>query len=514
MSIGGAEFFQQATLRISSTLEIQKALEDAFEFLSQHVPIETIALGYFDRESESIRTIANARLEGARYVWRGEGEETQLTQYLVELLLAPKEEPIVSILNQPSDLTDLAWLDAFPLLAEHSALSVKLDLQGNEVGVLLASASGLQRFSAEDAELLRSIREPVAIAMSNARRYQELLRIKDRIAEEQRALNADIKRALGTEVVGADFGLREVMEQVRQIAASSSPALLLGETGTGKEVIANAIHMASSRSQGPMISMQCGAVPDALLDSELFGHEKGAFTGALERKRGRFERADNGTLFLDEVGELSAEAQVKLLRVLQEQQLERVGGVETIKVNVRVIAATHRDLEQMVKDGTFREDLWYRLNVLPIRIPPLRLRREDVPSLVQYFVARKSREMNLPNVPRVSPDDLARLREYDWPGNVRELQNMVERALILSRDSELRFPALSNEPKRVSTVGDFSSMQALSTLDEVISTHIRSVLREVGGQVAGKGGAAEILQMNPSTLRFRMRKLGIKASKL
>jgi transcriptional regulator with GAF, ATPase, and Fis domain len=293
------------------------------------------------------------------------------------------------------------------------------------------------------------------------------------------------------------------------VAPSNSPALLLGETGTGKEVIANAIHMASPRSKGPMISMPCGAIPETLLDSELFGHEKGAFTGASERKRGRFERADGGTLFLDEIGELSPEAQVKLLRVLQERCFERVGGAETIEVDVRVIAATHRDLDKMVREMKFREDLWYRLNVLPIRIPPLRLRREDIPSLVQYFVERKAREMNLLRVPRISSHDLERLKAYDWPGNVRELQNIVERALILSRGDSLRFPDLASSRPDSEGQETAAASGAPRTMDEAVADHIRSVLDRVGWQVAGSGGAAELLDMNPSTLRFRMKKLGI-----
>jgi transcriptional regulator with GAF, ATPase, and Fis domain len=300
------------------------------------------------------------------------------------------------------------------------------------------------------------------------------------------------------------------MEQVRLIAPSGSPTLLLGETGAGKEVIANAIHMSSPRSKGPMITMQCGAIPETLLDSELFGHEKGAFTGASERKRGRFERADGGTLFLDEIGELSPEAQVKLLRVLQEHCFERVGGMKTIEVDVRVIAATHRDLDMMVREGKFREDLWYRLNVLPIRIPPLRLRREDIPSLVQYFVKRKAREMNLLRIPLVSSHDIERLKAYDWPGNVREVQNIVERALILSRGDSLRFPDLSaSHIERDNQMTSYSDTSSL-TMDEAMASHIRSVLERVNWQVAGKGGAAEILKVNPSTLRFRMKKLGVR----
>ncbi|MEM7584324.1 MAG: sigma 54-interacting transcriptional regulator [Acidobacteriota bacterium] len=357
--------------------------------------------------------------------------------------------------------------------------------------------------------MIQSLHQPFAIAMSNALRYQELARMRDLLIEDNRALSADIQRALGFEVVGADFGLRQVMEMVRQVAPSSSPALLLGETGTGKEVIANAIHAASPRSASPMISMQCGAIPETLLDSELFGHEKGAFTGAAERKRGRFERADGGTLFLDEIGELSPAAQVKLLRVLQEQCFERVGGTQTLRVDVRVIAATHRDLDKMVREGAFREDLWYRLNVLPIRIPPLRLRRQDVPSLVQYFVERKAREMSLPWVPRVANRDLERLSRYGWPGNVRELQNLVERALILSRGEQLSFPPLDSQEAASGDSSETPFVAPTLTLDEVMAAHIRAVLDRVDWQVAGAGGAAELLGMNPSTLRFRIKKLGI-----
>jgi transcriptional regulator with GAF, ATPase, and Fis domain len=258
-----------------------------------------------------------------------------------------------------------------------------------------------------------------------------------------------------------------------------------------------------------MISMQCGAIPEDLLADELFGHDKGAYTGALDRKRGRFERADKGTLFLDEIGELSLEAQVKLLRVLQDGCFERVGGTNTIEVDVRVIAATHRDLDKMVQEGNFREDLWYRLNVLPIRIPPLRLRREDIPSLVQYFVERKSQEMNLLRTPRISSHDIERLKAYDWPGNVRELQNIVERALILSRGDSLRFPDLTASHFPPERQRADSLPETVRTMDEAMADHIYLVLERVGWQVAGSGGAAELLDMNPSTLRFRMKKLGI-----
>ena len=512
MAVDENEFFREVTLRICGSLDIAEALSHVFDYIKKYIPADTIGLGYSDLDSGKINVVAKIAQKGVRYIWKDGTPEIALSNEQVEYVRTlPTDRPAVRIINGPDDHPDDPLHDMFPGLTSNSALFLRLDIHGEEFGALLMSAKGPDRYFPQDAELIEKIREPFTIAMINARRYEELMHMKNLLAEDNRALSADIKRTVGVEVVGADFGLREVMKQVRQIAPSSSPTLLLGETGTGKEVIANAIHTASPRSKEPMISLQCGAIPETLLDSELFGHEKGAFTGASERKRGRFERANGGTLFLDEIGELSPEAQVKLLRVIQEHCFERVGGTKTIEVDVRVIAATHRDLEKMVREGKFREDLWYRLNVLPIRIPPLRLRREDIPSLVQYFVKRKAREMNLLQIPQVDGHALERLKAYDWPGNVRELQNIVERALILSRGDHLRFPELGAGVQL--NVSQFSARKAESvlTMDQVIANHIRLVLERVDGRVKGKGGAAELLNMNPSTLRFRMKKLGIRS---
>lgn len=503
------EFFREVTLRICGTLDIDQALEEAFSYVRRHVPAETMGLGYTDLTTGEIRVVAKVAAEGGQFVWdvgqpsiplRGEGR-----QYVEE---EGRRAPDTLLVNRPDDQPP-GLIHLFPELARSSAVFLRLAIHDEEEGALLISARGADRYSNQHRQLLESIREPVTIAMVNARRYQELARLKQQLQDDHRALAEDVKRAVGAQVVGAEFGLRAVMEQVRKIASASSPTLLLGETGTGKEVIANAIHMASPRSSGPMISMQCGAIPETLLDSELFGHEKGAFTGASERKRGRFERAHGGTLFLDEIGELSPEAQVKLLRVLQERRFERVGGTRTLEVDVRVIAATHRDLASMVRDGSFREDLWYRLNVLPIRIPPLRLRREDVPSLVRHFVERKARELNLQSVPFVTGADLERLQRYDWPGNVRELQNVVERALILSSGGTLEFPPLESASSSAPAPASGRTGR-VRTLDEATAVHIRSVLETTRWKVSGPGGAAELLGLNPSTLRFRMQKLGIR----
>lgn len=507
MAVDPNTFFREMTLRICGDLDLDVALQGAFAYAAQVLPLDALALGFFEPEERAVRMIARVARDGARFIWDAPGDLVPLPPELAtgDWTAVPYD----NVVNRPDDLIVKSWLTVFPNLRTHSAMFLVLGGAGAMVGALVASVRGLGRYTPQHAALLESVREPFGVALSNARRYRELVRVKELLAEDNRALTADIKRATGVEVVGADFGLRAVMDQVRQIALSASPALLLGETGTGKEVIAHAIHMASPRARGPMISLQCGAVPDSLLDSELFGHEKGAFTGAAARKRGRFERADGGTLFLDEIGELRPEAQVKLLRVLQERRFERVGGTETIAVEVRVIAATHRDLSGMVRRGAFREDLWYRLNVLPIRIPPLRLRREDIPSLVQYFVERKVREMNLGRVPEIPADALDRLRAYDWPGNVRELQNIVERALILSRGGPLRFPDLTADTPAPAPRPHPQADRPARTLDEAMADHIRAMLRRTDGKIAGPGGAAEVLQMKPSTLRWRMKKLGI-----
>jgi transcriptional regulator with GAF, ATPase, and Fis domain len=514
MSIREIEFFREMILRVCGTLDIQKALSDAFAYLREHVPADTMGLGYNnleqdDRDEARMFVVAKVCIPGARYIWKDGLDEVCLAKEVVGYVgAAATDSPTVTIFNRIEDMP-LVLRQVFPGVETDSALFLRLEVQDGMPGFLLLSAKGSDRYSPKHASLLNSVRESLAIAMTNARRFREVMRLKDLLAEDNRALAADLKRSVGVEVVGADFGLRTVMEQARQVASSRSPTLLLGETGTGKEVIANAIHMASPRSVGPMISMQCGAIPETLLDSELFGYEKGAFTGATERRRGRFERAHLGTLFLDEIAELSPGAQVKLLRVLQERKFERIGGVETLEVDVRVIAATHRDLEKMVREGRFREDLWYRLNVFPIRIPPLRLRREDIPSLIRHFVERKAKEMNLSRIPGVSEHDMERLKLYDWPGNVRELQNVVERALILSYGDTLFFSDFVFPRTSTQSIESGQEEGPFLSMEEAIAAHIRAALEKTRWKVSGPGGAAELLDMNASTLRFRMQKLGI-----
>ena len=311
----------------------------------------------------------------------------------------------------------------------------------------------------------------------------------------------------GRSMVGDSPALRRVLEQIDRVAPTDSTVLIRGETGTGKELVARAIHDRSNRRERALVKINCAALPRELVESELFGHEKGSFTGATQQRHGRFEIADGGTLFLDEIGELPLEAQVKLLRVLQEREFERVGGAQTLKVDVRIVAATNRDLQSHVATSSFRSDLYFRLNVFPILVPPLRERRADIPRLVERLAATAARRMGR-TFTSVSPGFLERARSYDWPGNIRELENLVERALIMSNDGTLEAQHLSFELDN--SDGPVAPMPTRATLEDVERAHIRSMLAQTGWRIEGEQGAAALLGLNPSTLRGRIRKLGIR----
>jgi transcriptional regulator with PAS, ATPase and Fis domain len=344
----------------------------------------------------------------------------------------------------------------------------------------------------------------------NAEKKLEEAKLKE---EDNRYLHRELYRLTGDTIIGESFGLKDVMQKAQIASKVDSPVLLLGETGAGKDVIANAIHYSSVRKEGPFIKINCGAIPESLIDSELFGHEKGAFTGAISQKRGCFERAMKGTLFLDEIGELPPEAQVRFLRVLQDKVIERVGGTTSIELDIRIIAATNRDLKEMLVSKEFREDLWFRLNVFPVYIPPLRERRLDIPALLQHFIEKKAGELKLNNIPEVLPDAIEMLVEYNWPGNVRELQNIVERELILNPVGPLKFSSFQTNMVIREAPSTPASSWKSDKLDDVISQHIETVIAKTEGKIHGKDGAAELLGINASTLRNRMNKLGIKYKK-
>ena len=384
------------------------------------------------------------------------------------------------------------------------------------IGFLLAHTNEKDRHTREYAYLWGLINRPPDISPA-LNRQSEPARLKDGLAHDTRHFRPGPQRSRETEIVGADFGLKETMEQVYKVAPLPSPVLLTGETGTGKEMLARAIHRLSSRSGGPFIAVNCGAIPESLLDSELFGHKKGAFTGALNERKGRFERADKGTIFLDEVGDLSARAQVRLLRVLEEKEIERVGGSRPIKINARIVSATCKNLEKLVAEGVFRDDLYYRLSVFPIDIPPLRERKADIPALVEHLVERKAREIGL-RAPKLAPGSFDRLLQHEWPGNVREVANVVERALIRFSGQQFLFfddvmsPLARVDQNRFTALPLYAGCEAIGqpvSLNEIRAHHIARVLEMTGGKIEGTDGAAQLLGMHPSTLRNRMRKLKI-----
>ncbi|GBC61334.1 Fis family transcriptional regulator [Desulfonema ishimotonii] len=499
-------FFHEGTLRICGSLDIDEVLQDCYAFLKQFMPVNGILMSIYESEISAVRIIAFMNDLGIRY------PEPIIPISAEACRLIESGADGVEIVNHARATPASRDVSMALGLTEMSSLILHLKVREEMIGVVGVFVGENNRYQESHGRLLELLHDPCAIAMSNTLRYQEVLRLKEILRDDNRYLHRELHRISGDEIIGANFGLREVMEMVRQVAPLESLVLLLGETGVGKEVISSTLHYSSSRRDGPFIKVNCGAIPENLLDSELFGHEKGAFTGAIARRRGLFERADNGTLFLDEIGELPPSAQVRLLRVLQTREIERVGGTKPVAVDVRVIAATHRNLEAMVRNGDFREDLWFRLNVFPITIPPLRYRKADIPALVSHFIERKIREMKLRFRPTLSPGALERLRHYDWPGNVRELENAVERELIRSQvngpDVSLAFrdvdiPDTSPEPSGI------SEGKKTASLADVNRRHIRSALEMTGGKVQGEDGAAALLGVHPSTLRHRMRKLGI-----
>ena len=503
------EFFRQATLRICGNLEIEEAMFSSLQFLRQAIPVDRMYLELYDESLKAMRVIATATLKEAKKVdWLTPISDEALYQ-LKQISKFISSDVYFTRIPAAEKLTQ-EMLSSLKIEAT-SLMVLKLDSQGKMIGAVVFISEGNDIFLQEHTELVSLLKEPFVIAMSNTLKHREVVQLKDLLTDDNRYLYRELRYLSGDNVIGANFGLKDVMEKVCHVAALNSPVLLLGETGVGKDVIANAIHYSSSCKDGPFVKVNCGAIPDTLIDSELFGYEKGAFTGAITQKRGRFERANKGTIFLDEIGELSPQAQVRLLRVLQDKEIERVGGNKSIKLDIRIIVATNRNLEEMVKANQFREDLWFRLNVFPIWIPPLRQRKSDIPALVQHFITKRSKEMKLSAVPPLAANAIKSLMNYNWPGNVRELENVVERALILNPKGPLTFDNLALTWKE--TAIDKSQQKSdIEKLDDIIVRHIRFALSRANGKIHGKGGAAELLGINPSTLRSRMNKLGIKVS--
>jgi formate hydrogenlyase transcriptional activator len=412
--------------------------------------------------------------------------------------------------GKPLALSGPAWRDSElyqvgAVVGFQSGCFLPLINRHRVLGVLQLARLEEQGFNQDDVDFLSQVADQVAIAVHNALDYRQVTESRARLTEERRYLQDEIRTAHNfDEIIGTSAALTQVLTQVEVVAPTGATVLIQGETGTGKELIARAIHQRSTRHDHTFVNVNCAAIPSGLLESELFGHERGAFTGAIAQRIGRFELAHRGTLFLDEIGDIPLDLQPKLLRVLQEQTFERLGSPRTRHVDVRLVAATNRDLVQMVEAGTFREDLYYRLNVFPVIVPPLRERVEDIPLLVRYFVDIYAQRLRK-RVASIPDDVLEALTRYHWPGNVRELQNVIERAVILTPDAVLRLPPAEWQRGRSSP--DIST--GSRTLEEVEREHILQVLQETNWVVGGPQGAAARLGLRRTTLLYRMEKFGI-----
>ena len=407
------------------------------------------------------------------------------------------------------------YADAAKAINLKKLTAVALRLGQETIGVLNFKQDDRNEFVIQD-RLFKSICSQIAISFANIianekvnQQLSEIKKYKEQLEEEKIYLKEEIETSINyTEIVGESLELKKVFRMIAQVAYTDSTVLLLGETGTGKELVARAIHNSSPRKSKLMIKVNCAAIPATLIESELFGHERGSFTGAVERRIGKFELANNGTLFLDEVGEMTLDVQVKLLRALQEKEIERVGGKTVIRTNVRIIAATNRDLDKLMAEGRFRGDLYYRLNIFPITIPPLRSREDDIPKLALYFIDRYSKKSGK-KIKSLSNKVLQELMQYDWPGNIRELEHLIERSVLLATGDSINEIHLPQQ-KRIERSGPDQDDVVIKTIQENEKEHILKVLKYVKGRIGGKGGAAELLGLPPSTLNSRIKKLGIR----
>jgi transcriptional regulator with GAF, ATPase, and Fis domain len=494
-------------------IEIGETVATIVALLAEQIPLAQVLVRQIDAQRGSLETMALGMPEAAPLLpeLRTECSVAQLSDLLDWCGRATVAH------TGEHDLEPALWAVLAGGLRQDVLVGPLNDSEGPR-GLLILIAPGTARFRAEHAELAQVLLEPFAVALTNDRRVQEMAALRATAeADKQTLLTKLGRKEIADQVVGADTGLRSVMERVELVTRSDVPVLILGETGTGKELIARVIHTRSARSQGPFLRVNCGAIPTELIDSQLFGHDRGAFTGAVETRQGWFERAHGGTLLLDEIGELPLAAQVRLLRILQDGWLERVGGHQPIHVDVRIVAATHRDLATMVAEGTFREDLWYRIAVFPISLPPLRERVADIPAIARHFAERAAVRFSLP-LALPTAEDNALLAGYPWPGNIRELGAVIDRAAILGDGKRLEVATAlgvstqhAAPPAAITPVRppETDGRPSIPSLDEAMKQHIETALTLAKGRIEGPRGAARLLKINPHTLRARMRKLGI-----
>jgi formate hydrogenlyase transcriptional activator len=483
--------------RLVSNLNLRELIPAISACLRRVVPHDAAGLALYDPAINKLRVTARNFPEH---------EDVFIEDDIIELEGTPSGRafttrlPVVSTADPSSDPFAIRT-------GLKSGVKVPLISHDRVLGILGVGRLSDDSFTQQDVDLLTAVGEQVAIAVENALAYQKIDALKNKLQEEKLYLQEEIRSEYNfEEIIGSSPALKRALEDVQTVAPTDSTVLIFGETGTGKELIARALHNLSGRSEHPLVKVNCAAIPTGLLESEMFGHERGAFTGAVEQRKGRFELAHRGTIFLDEVEEIPLELQPKLLRVLQEQEFERLGSGKTIRVDVRVLAATNADLAQMVAEKKFRSDLYYRLNVFPIAMPALRERPEDIPLLVHFFAQKFSQQMKKP-IKTIPTQTITRLTSYSWPGNIRELQNLIERAVILSRGSVLEVPLA--ELKQSGNGSQINQVQGPIMLEEVEREHIMKVLRETGWVIGGPAGAATRLGLNRTTLNNRMRKLGI-----
>jgi len=514
-----AELLLDVWREVGRHLEIQDSVDRIGPLIARRMPFELVLVRVIDFERGRVETLVRAPAhERSGDSLKG----TEASEAELEGLLAWWRKNETARLAAETARRRLPCL--LPPGLEGEVLCGPLRSDSRTPGVVVLTSDRRAHFKHEHELLFSALLEPLAVAVESDHRIRELTALREAAEADKRSLLARLGRLDITDsVVGAETGLKEVMEQVQLVAPSDTPVLILGETGSGKEVVARAIHNRSRRASGPFLRINCGAISPDLVDSELFGHERGSFTGAVAERKGWFERADCGTLFLDECGELPLPAQVRLLRVLQDGTFQRVGGERSLHVDVRVIAATHRDLPAMVASGQFREDLWYRIVVFPVRLPPLRERLTDIPALSTHFALRAAKRLGLSAL-NPSAEDIQLLVSYPWPGNVRELSAVIERAAILGEGKRLDVaralgagavasqaaPAGQETPTALATqVAAPPFEQSFPSLDSAMARHIEAALARARGRVEGPEGAAAILQINPHTLRSRIRKLGI-----
>jgi formate hydrogenlyase transcriptional activator len=520
------ELLLNLTSKITSSLDLREVLRAVAANIREVIDADAVAVALPDAASGKFRVFAVDFPHGKGVIKEElllplSSEAKRAMDTLKPVVFDPRERDEHA--PEPYDVAAAEGLKA--------VCSIPLVDRGRALGIMSILRTSETPFTPEDVDFLSRASGQIAIAIENALAYREISELKDKLAQEKVYLEEEFRSEMGFEqIIGNSSGLKHVLQMVETAAPSDATILLLGETGTGKELIARAIHDRSRRKQRTFVKLNCAAIPTGLVESELFGHEKGAFTGAIAQKIGRLELADQGTLFLDEVGDIPIEIQPKLLRVLQEREFEHLGSTYTRKVNVRLVAATNRDLEEMVANKEFRSDLFYRLNVFPIRIPPLRDRREDIPLLVSYFVQKFAKEMQK-SIEAIPAAAMKGLTAWDWPGNIRELENFIERAVLLTRDKSLDVPLADlrkttkmeapsdTDQRRVKHVaGERTTSQSdkTSVADEYTRKQHNQIVQALAasrGRVGGADGAAARLGMNRTTLLSRMKKFGIYAKR-